>query len=94
MSKLLIIEDEAHIREEVMDWFLFEGYQVAGAANGKLGLEAAYAEPPDLILCDISMPEMDGHEVLINVRSSAQLSQVPFLSFSRQRRIGIRYARG
>lgn len=79
MTKVLIIEDEVPIREEVMDWLLFEGYEVVGVANGHLGLEAIHHAIPDLILCDIAMPELSGYEVLIEVRSSASLNHIPFV---------------
>lgn len=79
MVKIVVIEDEAHIRDEVMDWLQFEGYDVKGAPNGRRGLEVIQGEMPDLILCDISMPEMDGHEVLISVRSDPDLTHIPFV---------------
>ncbi len=79
MAKILMIEDEDQIREEVMDWLMFEGYEVVGAANGRLGLEAAEREYPDLIISDINMPEMDGYNVLLEVRSNPVLSHIPFI---------------
>ncbi|NWJ47238.1 MAG: response regulator [Chloroflexi bacterium] len=79
MVKILVIEDEEQIREEVMDWLQFEGYEVSGAANGRLGLEAIQREVPDLIICDIAMPELDGHDVLIEVRSNSTLNHIPFV---------------
>lgn len=79
MTKILVIEDDEHIRDEVMDWLTFEGYVVVGAANGRSGLDAALREAPDLILCDIAMPEMDGHDVLIAIRANPTLNDVPFL---------------
>lgn len=79
MAKILVIEDESLIRDEVIDWLRFEGYEVVGAENGQLGLEAAYHETPDLIISDIAMPVMDGHEVLIEIRSSSHFDHVPFI---------------
>jgi len=79
MVKILVIEDEAPIRDEVMDWLEYEGYEVIGAENGKTGLQAMQDEPPDLIICDIAMPEMNGHELLVEVRSDPQLSRIPFV---------------
>jgi signal transduction histidine kinase len=79
MTKILVIEDERQIRDEVMDWLQFEGYEVTGAANGRLGLEAAIRDIPDMIVCDIAMPEMDGHRVLLEVRSNPRLLNVPFV---------------
>ncbi len=79
MTKILVIEDEFDIRDEVMNWLQFEGYAVVGAENGKQGLAAIHAEQPDLVLCDINMPEMDGHEVLIELRSNGHYAQIPFV---------------
>lgn len=79
MPKILIIEDEDQIREEMMDWLQFEGFDVIGAANGRLGLEAIYKETPDLIVCDIAMPEVDGHRVLIELRANVNFSHIPFI---------------
>lgn len=79
MAKILLLEDEAHIREAVMDWLVFEGYEVTCADNGRLGLALLPDVHPDLILCDIAMPELDGHGVLIEVRSNAAWSHIPFI---------------
>lgn len=79
MSKILLVEDEAPIREEVLDWLAYEGYQAIGAENGRQGLQIAVRERPDLILSDIAMPVMDGHELLIEVRSTPALSDIPFI---------------
>jgi signal transduction histidine kinase len=79
MPKIIVIEDEFEIRDEVMSWLDFEGYETAGAENGKLGLDLIYREQPDLVLCDISMPEMDGHEVLMELRSNVTFAHVPFV---------------
>ncbi len=79
MTKVIVIDDEADIRAEVMDWLTFEGYEVIGAENGQVGLDAIYRDMPDLIVCDIAMPEVDGHEVLIEVRSNPNLAHIPFI---------------
>jgi len=77
--KILVIEDETQIREEVSDWLQFEGYETVTAANGRLGLAAVEQEDPDLILCDITMPQMDGYEVLIEVRANPKHATTPFI---------------
>ncbi len=79
MTKILVIDDEADIRDEVIDWLEFEGYTVTGAANGRLGLEEIYRDPPDLIVSDITMPEMDGYELLLEVRLNPRFIQIPFI---------------
>ncbi|MCB0037862.1 MAG: response regulator [Anaerolineales bacterium] len=79
MVKLVVIEDEFDIRDAVIDWLQFEGYEVYGAKNGKLGLQMIYDINPDMVLCDISMPEMDGHTVLVELRSDPAYEQLPFV---------------
>lgn len=79
MTTILVIEDETSIRDEVMDWLKFENFEVIGAENGRIGLDLAKRKMPDLILCDIAMPDIDGHEVLLEIRSSAELSHLPFI---------------
>jgi len=78
----MVIEDEAPIREEVMDWLQFEGHTVIGAEGGHQAIEAITHDPPEIILCDIFMPEMDGYAVLIEVRSNPTLANIPFVFLS------------
>lgn len=79
MTKIVVIEDEFDIRDEIMNWLRYEGHEVVGAKNGKLGLDAIRSVHPDLVLCDIMMPEMDGHEVLIELRADVNFAQLPFV---------------
>lgn len=79
MIKILIVEDEADIREEVMDWLMFEGYEVIGAANGLIGLEMAVQESPDMIISDLTMPKMNGFQLLTEIRSNPNTNQIPFI---------------
>jgi len=79
MKKILIIEDQVMLREEVRDWFNFEGYQTFTAANGIEGVEMAVKNIPDLILCDIMMPEMDGNAVLEILRQDPITALIPFI---------------
>ncbi|MCU0514522.1 MAG: ATP-binding protein [Anaerolineae bacterium] len=79
MTKVIVIEDEADIRSEIMDWLVFEGLEVIGAGDGRSGLAAILREVPDLILCDIAMPELNGHEVLLEVRATPALTHIPFI---------------
>lgn len=64
MKKILVIEDEAALREEIVTWLLMEGFHVIEAENGRKGLELALESNPDIILSDIMMPEMSGTDVL------------------------------
>ena len=79
MFKILVIDDETPLRDEVSDWLEFEGFHVITAENGRIGLEKALSSLPDLIVCDITMPELDGYAVLLEVRSNSQLSHIPFI---------------
>ena len=67
-KSILIIEDEADIREAMAEAVAQGGFSVSTAINGSLGLEKALADHPDLILLDIVMPVMDGHETLEKLR--------------------------
>lgn len=79
MNTVLIIEDEPHMRQNIASLLRLEGYQVLEAPNGRLGAEAARHGAPDIILCDITMPDMDGFTVLSIVRATPSLAAVPFI---------------
>jgi DNA-binding response OmpR family regulator len=79
MSKILIIEDETIIREEIFDWMSFEGYEAFSAADGLAGIHEALHRQPDLILCDINMPHLDGYGVLAALREKALTAKIPFI---------------
>ena len=63
MKTVLIIEDELTVRESLVDLLEIEGLRAIAANNGKMGLQIALKECPDLVLCDISMPGLDGFGV-------------------------------
>lgn len=77
--KILIIEDQATMRRNVALMLQLEGHDALTAANGLEGLEIARRERPDLILCDVMMPEMDGHAVLRSLRDDSELKPTPFI---------------
>ena len=79
MKKILIIEDQDIMRENLATLLELEGFAVTAASDGNSGLESARRDPPDLILCDVMMPELDGYGVLKAVRGSPSLATVPFL---------------
>jgi two-component system sensor histidine kinase/response regulator len=79
MSNILVIEDDPYVRDIIADLLSAEGYQVMSARNGRLGIEQALAQTPDLILCDIMMPEVDGYEVLRTLRARPETSLTPFI---------------
>lgn len=79
MKKILVIEDDACIRESIQDVLQLEGYQTLVTENGRNGVRLALEQRPDLILCDITMPEMDGYEVLTTLQQSQATNAIPFI---------------
>jgi len=79
MKNILVIEDEEFVRETISDMLEIEGYIPILAKNGEAGLECLSQIKPDLILCDINMPVMDGYEVLERLKSTESLSTIPFI---------------
>ena len=79
MAKILVIEDEAELRANVARLFKAEGYEVFTAENGAVGVETALAQLPDIIICDIAMPEMDGFGVLFSLRENVTTAHIPFI---------------
>jgi len=84
MNKILIIEDDDQTRENLEIILSMEGFGVRAAANGRAGLELARADRPDLIVCDVTMPELDGHGVLRELRDNPQTADIPFLFLTAQ----------
>ena len=82
MNKILVIEDENLIRESIVDVLEEEGYQCSQAENGLVGIKTAKKVLPDLILCDIKMPEINGHQVLLALREDPMTSTIPFVFIS------------
>lgn len=79
MKKILIIEDEPEMRRNLATILRLEGYQQLTADNGRRGVELALAEAPDLILCDVMMPELDGYGVLQALRENPDTEATPFI---------------
>lgn len=80
MSKMiLIIDDNPDIRENTAEILEIAGYRTMVAANGKTGIELAIKEKPDVIVCDIMMPELDGYELLHLLRMNADTKHIPFI---------------
>lgn len=79
MKKILIIEDEEQTRKNLATILRMEGHTALTAADGKLGLELARRESPDLILCDVMMPLLDGHGVLAALRTNKATAAIPFI---------------
>ena len=79
MNKVLIIEDDPSVLDNLEDILMLEDFQVVTAKNGRHGVEAAKQHQPALILCDVMMPEMDGHDVLKALREEPATSNIPFI---------------
>lgn len=79
MVKILLIEDEELVRENVLELLDAEGFETCCADNGRVGINIAQQENPDLILCDVMMPELDGYGVLEQVRQNPQTVTIPFI---------------
>ncbi len=79
MQKILVIEDNQDVRENLAEILTLSGYAASTAENGKVGAAKAQAERPDLILCDIMMPELDGYGVLHILSHSARTADIPFI---------------
>lgn len=79
MTQLLLIEDEAAMRQLTATALELEGFTVRTAADGSIGVEMARRHRPDLILCDIMMPGMDGYQVLACLRADPLLAGIPFI---------------
>ena len=79
MKKILIIEDEPEMRRNITKLLRYSDYEPIAAENGRVGVETARRANPDLILCDVMMPELDGYGVLQALQTDASLARIPFI---------------
>lgn len=79
MQKILIIDDNKEIRENIAEILTLSGYDALTAENGKKGVEIALKEKPDIIVCDVMMPDLDGYGVLHLLRKNPKTEMVPFI---------------
>jgi CheY-like chemotaxis protein len=79
MKTILVIEDEVESREMVLECLEAEGFHTIAAANGRLGVQLAQEHLPDLVICDIVMPELNGYEVLTTLRQNLLTHTIPFI---------------
>jgi DNA-binding NarL/FixJ family response regulator len=79
MKKILVIEDEAETVDNLVLMLEMEGFKAFSAPNGKQGVAVARRELPDVILCDVSMPQMDGYGVLESLRADSATVSIPFI---------------
>jgi anti-anti-sigma factor len=82
MTTILVIEDELGIRENIQEILELEDFEVLTAPNGKIGVELALKHNPDLIICDVMMPELDGYGVLMALRQDPRTVGTPFIFLS------------
>jgi len=82
MWQLLVIDDDIERTEQISDWFGPIGFEVERAHSGKEGLQEAREAKPDVILLDILMPGMDGHEVLLRLKRDAATANIPVVILS------------
>ena len=83
MTKILCIEDEVPLREDIVEELQDAGHETIEAANGREGLEAIVEHRPDLVLCDIAMPVMNGRDLLTTLREKYPLyTDLPFVFLS------------
>ena len=79
MKKILVIEDEPEMRRNLMTVLRLEKFHPLPAENGRIGVELARKEKPNLILCDVMMPELDGYGVIVTLRADAETAAIPFI---------------
>lgn len=82
MLKILAIDDDDLFLDFLLDWLELHGFQGIEAQKGLLGLQLAKEQVPDLIICDICMPELDGYEVLKKLREDPVTQKIPFIFLS------------
>jgi CRP-like cAMP-binding protein len=82
MQKILLIEDNEALRENTAEILTLANYHIITAENGKIGVEKAIANPPDLIVCDIMMPVLDGYGVYQIISKHPNLQHIPFIFLS------------
>jgi len=79
MKTVLVIEDELQTRNVFLKCLTFEGFQAWGASNGSEGIQLAQKHRPDLVVCDIMMPDMDGYSVLSTLRQAQTTAAIPLI---------------
>ena len=79
MKKILVIEDEPAVRANILELLELEDFYGIGAENGLIGIVWALEHLPDLIICDVMMPELDGYGVLTTLREEPLTATIPFI---------------
>jgi two-component system, OmpR family, alkaline phosphatase synthesis response regulator PhoP len=84
MNKILIIEDTEDVRHNIQEILELENFETIVAENGRIGVQLAMKEYPNLIISDVSMPEMDGYQVLATLRNHPETAITPFIFLTAQ----------
>ena len=79
MARILVIDEDSLLRANLRRLLVLEGHQVAEASGGREGVELALADPPDAVLCDLVMPDLDGAAVRDRLRADPRTARVPFV---------------
>ena len=79
VKRILVTDDDAKLRRQFRALLELEGYEIIEARNGREGVELARRERPDLMICDVTMPEMNGHRVLETLRNEPETAHLPFI---------------
>jgi DNA-binding response OmpR family regulator len=79
MTTILVIEDEREIRGNISETLVLNGYEVFEAEDGPEGIDLARQQRPDLVICDVMMPDMDGYQVLASLRHDSMTATLPFI---------------
>ena len=79
MTTVLVIENEVQTREMLLEFLELEGFETIGAENGLVGVEKAHRHLPDIAICDIAMPKLDGHGVLKTLRQNLDTAIIPLI---------------
>ena len=82
MHRILIIEDERETRNMFLEALREEGFEAVSAENGREGIEKTQEYLPDLIICDVTMPEVNGYQVLSALRQNQSTAVIPFIFVS------------
>jgi CheY-like chemotaxis protein len=84
MTTILIVDDESALRTNLRDMLEFEGFNILEAENGAQGVTLARQHRPDLVICDIAMPEIDGFELMAQLQDSVLTALIPVLLLTAQ----------
>lgn len=79
MNKILIIEDESETRDMFLEALIEEGFEAIGAENGREGIQKTHRCHPDLIICDVTMPDLNGYQVLTFLRQDPTTATIPVI---------------